>query len=53
VEIGFNGRYCLDMLNATTAESIVFVLGGAGDPALIQPAEDGVQPLFVLMPMRM
>lgn len=53
VEIGFNGKYCLDMLNATDAKAICFRLGSAGDPAIAEPA-DGAEPrpLFVLMPMR-
>ncbi|TJV34161.1 MAG: DNA polymerase III subunit beta [Mesorhizobium sp.] len=55
VEIGFNGRYCLDMLNAAPAERLVFSLGDPGSPTLIQPEtadETGLKPLFVLMPMR-
>ncbi|MCF6112357.1 DNA polymerase III subunit beta [Mesorhizobium muleiense] len=55
VEIGFNGRYCLDMLNAAEAERLVFSLGDPGSPTLIQPEaadETGLKPLFVLMPMR-
>lgn len=55
VEIGFNGRYCLDMLNAAEGDELVFNLGDAGAPALIEPAiadEHGLKPLFVIMPMR-
>ncbi|RWE63144.1 MAG: DNA polymerase III subunit beta [Mesorhizobium sp.] len=55
VEIGFNGRYCLDLLNAAEAERLVFSLGDPGSPTLIQPEtadETGLKPLFVLMPMR-
>lgn len=53
VEIGFNGRYCLDMLAATEAESVTFELGTAGDPAVMRPAgDDADRPLFVIMPMR-
>lgn len=53
VEIGFNGRYCLDMLAATDAESIVFELGTPGDPAVMRPAgDDADRPLFVIMPLR-
>ncbi|BCH20150.1 DNA polymerase III subunit beta [Mesorhizobium sp. L-2-11] len=55
VEIGFNGRYCLDLLNAAESERLVFSLGDPGSPTLIQPEtadETGLKPLFVLMPMR-
>lgn len=55
VEIGFNGRYCLDMLNAAEGDELVFNLGDSGAPALIEPAladEHGLKPLFVIMPMR-
>ncbi|MER8591487.1 DNA polymerase III subunit beta [Mesorhizobium sp. M1182] len=55
VEIGFNGRYCLDLLNAAKGKRLVFSLGEAGSPTLIQPEtpdETGLKPLFVLMPMR-
>ncbi|MER9662325.1 DNA polymerase III subunit beta [Mesorhizobium sp. M0159] len=55
VEIGFNGRYCLDLLNAAEGKRLVFSLGDPGSPTLIQPEtadETGLKPLFVLMPMR-
>ncbi|RUV98344.1 DNA polymerase III subunit beta [Mesorhizobium sp. M5C.F.Ca.IN.020.14.1.1] len=55
VEIGFNGRYCLDLLNASESKRLVFSLGDPGSPTLIQPEtadETGLKPLFVLMPMR-
>lgn len=51
VEIGFNGRYCLDMLQASPAEDLVFELGDAGAPALVHP-DGSTETLFVLMPMR-
>lgn len=51
VEIGFNGRYCLDLLNAVASEAAVFELGDAGAPALVRAAEGGPA-IFVLMPMR-
>lgn len=50
VEVGFNGRYCLDMLSATVAKTLSFALGGPGDPAVVTP--DAADGLFVLMPMR-
>lgn len=53
VEIGFNGRYCLDLLNAAEGKRLVFSLGDPGSPTLIQPeTDDELRPLFVLMPMR-
>lgn len=51
VEIGFNGRYCLDVLNAAAARAVRFELGDAGTPALVRP-EGSESVLFVLMPMR-
>lgn len=55
VEIGFNGRYCLDLLTAAAAKRLVFSLGTPGSPTLVEPEtadETGLKPLFVLMPMR-
>ncbi len=53
VEIGFNGRYCLDMLAACTAENVIFELGDAGSPARIVPdGGDADSPYFVIMPLR-
>ncbi len=51
VEIGFNGRYCLDMLAATSVERATFYIGDAGDPARVEPEDDGAA-TFVIMPMR-
>ncbi|MBZ9822304.1 DNA polymerase III subunit beta [Mesorhizobium sp. CA4] len=55
VEIGFNGKYCLDMLGAAEGKRLTFSLGDAGSPALVQREDVGevdIKPLFVLMPMR-
>lgn len=53
VDIGFNGRYCIDLLNATQAENLIFELGDAGAPARITLQDAGENaPDFVLMPMR-
>lgn len=54
VEVGFNGRYCLDVANACPAEKLTFYLNNPGDPARIVPVSDNddPSPLFVLMPMR-
>lgn len=51
VEIGFNGRYCLDLLNTAVSDAVTFELGDAGAPALVRPGEGGPVS-FVLMPMR-
>lgn len=51
VEIGFNGKYCLDLLAAAGGDAVIFELGDAGAPALVRPAQGG-DTLFVLMPMR-
>lgn len=53
VEIGFNGRYCLDMLAAAQGESVVFALADGGSPALVEPrGAASPAPYFVIMPMR-
>ena len=53
VEIGFNGRYCLDVLAAAGGKNVVFELGDAGSPARIVPdGADAPSPYFVIMPMR-
>lgn len=55
VEIAFNGRYLMDMLAVTEADSVVMELTGSLNPALIKPApsesEEGHSYLYVLMPM--
>lgn len=54
VEVGFSGRYALDMLGAAACDTITFRLADAGAPMLVKPtAGDGADTaLFVLMPMR-
>lgn len=51
VEIGFNGKYCLELLSAAGGDEVIFELDDAGAPALVRPAQGG-NALFVLMPMR-
>lgn len=51
VEIGFNGRYCVELLNACPEGDIRFSLGDAGAPARVEPAA-APDTVFVLMPMR-
>lgn len=51
VEIGFNSRYVLDMMQQIEGESAQFVLADAQSPALVRdPADVGA--LYVIMPMR-
>ena len=55
LDIGFNGRYCLDILEAVGAKEVIFELEAAGSPCKITTADapaSGERPLFVLMPMR-
>ncbi len=55
LEIGFNGRYCLDILEALDAKKLTFELEQAGSPCKISTTDapaSGEKPLFVLMPMR-
>jgi DNA polymerase-3 subunit beta len=53
VEVGFNGRYCLDLLSAAATENVIFELGDAGSPARVLPnGADDTSPWFVIMPMR-
>jgi DNA polymerase-3 subunit beta len=50
-EIGFNGRYLIQLLGALKGERVVFGLGGDCDPCVIRdPAEPELT--CVLMPMR-
>lgn len=51
VEIAFNVRYILDMLEGAGSEQVVITLAGALNPGIIRPAgrEDY---LYVLMPMQ-
>nr|WP_295465284.1 DNA polymerase III subunit beta [Mesorhizobium sp.] len=51
VEIGFSGRYALDILSAVDCENVRIKLGDAGSPILVEPVGDD-DTLFVLMPMR-
>lgn len=51
IEIGFNGRYTMDMLGATEAERIRFRLGDPGSPMMVEPVDQD-DTMFVLMPMR-
>lgn len=55
VTIGFNHKYCLDVLGAVSTKEMRFDLSDPGAPCKVSPigAEDGdMPPLFVIMPMR-
>lgn len=51
IEVGFSGRYLLDMLAACPSETLTFRLADAAAPARIEP-EGAPDLTFVLMPMR-
>lgn len=50
-DIGFNGRYLLDILGAANGGYLRLAMGDAGSPMRIDEGE-GAATLFVLMPMR-
>lgn len=51
VEIGFNSRYVLDMMQQIEGESAQFVFSDSSAPAIVRdPADVGA--LYVIMPMR-
>ena len=51
IEIGFNSRYLLDVMQQIEGDSAQFVFGDSQSPALIRdPADVGA--LYVVMPMR-
>ena len=51
IEIGFNARYALDLINAIDGDTMRFRLADAGSPAIVEsPANADF--LTVLMPMR-
>jgi len=50
-EIGFNGRFVLDVLGAAGGERIILKMGEPGAPGVFHP-EDDENALFVCMPMR-
>ena len=56
VNIGFNSKYCLEMLGVSDSKEAFISLGDAGSPALIHPSINGERSettSFVLMPMRL
>jgi len=51
MEIGFNARYLLDIMNQIEGEACHFALADSASPSLIRDSA-GIDALFVLMPMR-
>jgi DNA polymerase-3 subunit beta len=51
LDVGFNSRYLMDILDEIKSDRAEFKLADAGSPALIQGDTDA-KALFVLMPMR-
>lgn len=51
LDIGFNARYLLDIMQQMEGEGAQFTLADATAPAIIQDVSDG-SALYVLMPMR-
>ena len=51
MEIGFNARYLIDILQQIQGEGVRFLLADASAPAVVQDVED-TSALYVLMPMR-
>lgn len=51
LEIGFNARYILDMLQEIDGERVRFEMANAAAPTVVRDPEDG-STLYVLMPMR-
>jgi DNA polymerase-3 subunit beta len=50
LEIAFNAKYLLDILNIVESEQIVIELGTASSPGLFQPV-DATEFMHVIMPM--
>jgi DNA polymerase-3 subunit beta len=51
VEIGFNSRYVLEMLNQLEGDTAQFLFSDANSPAVVTDPSD-VRALYVIMPMR-
>ena len=51
IEIGFNARYIMDILERIEGGSGMFLFSDAGSPTLVRES-DGDAALYVLMPMR-
>ncbi len=55
LQVGFNGQYLLDFLNATGSSEVTFELKDDSSQGLLRPAaaEDGADYRYVVMPMRL
>ena len=51
LEIGFNARYLLDIVNQLESDHAVFKLADPGSPTMVRDSDDEAA-LYVLMPMR-
>lgn len=51
LDIGFNSRYLIDVLQQVGGDSARFILGDAAAPTLVQDKDDA-SALYVIMPMR-
>lgn len=51
LDIGFNSRYLLDIMQQLDSDTALFKLADPGSPTLVQD-RDGAAALYVLMPMR-
>ena len=51
IEIGFNARYIMDVLERIDGAKAIFMFSDAGSPTLVRDS-DGDAALYVLMPMR-
>ena len=53
IEIGFNGRYMMDIIAAAGCDRLTLAMADSASPCVItNSANDGAKSLFVLMPMR-
>lgn len=51
LDIGFNAKYLLEIASQVDRENAVFMFNSAGDPTLMQEANDS-SAIYVVMPMR-
>lgn len=52
LEIGFQAKYVLDVINASSGRDIQWMFGDSSSPSVICPIDNSSNDLFVLMPMR-
>ena len=51
IDIGFNARYLLDIIDQLAGDTALIKIADPGSPTLMQD-RDGANALYVLMPMR-